>query len=113
MSRKRGAPLGNQNAIKHGFYSVGFKAAERRLLDELPQADLAAELELIRVTTLRFLQSLNAQSDDIDLRTQISALRAVNLSAHSVVSLLRTQAITAEGRQIAAEFAQRLSKSEP
>ena len=34
--RKRGAPRGNRNALKHGFYSAAFKEQERRLLARLP-----------------------------------------------------------------------------
>ena len=44
MQRNSGAPLGNHNAYKHGFYSAAFKAAERRLLSQIPAADLTAEI---------------------------------------------------------------------
>ncbi len=98
MKRKRGAPLGNHNACKHGFYSSAFKASEQRLLAEMPAQDLSAEIELIRVTSLRFLQALDAAGKTTDLDTQLSALRVLNLSAHSIAALLRTQALTARAR---------------
>lgn len=92
--KKHGAPLGNRNAFKHGFYSAAFKAEERRLLEQVPVTDLAAEIELVRVTSYRFIQALNAVARPLDIETQLAALRAVNLSAHSIASLLRVRAWT-------------------
>jgi hypothetical protein len=91
---KPGGQPGNHNALKHGFYSSLFKDAERRLLAELPVTDLSAEIELIRVTNSRFLKALQASRGSLDFDTQLTALRAVNLSAHSIASLLRAQALT-------------------
>ena len=50
IKRKRGAPKGNQNAIKHGYYSRAFNEAEK--LD----FDLAAGMEGIseEIALLRF-----------------------------------------------------------
>ena len=110
MKRKRGAPAGNHNAYKHGFYSAGFKAAEMRLLAQVPAADLSAEIQLIRVTSLRFLQAINAATQPLDFATQLSALRALNLSAHSISSLLRAQVLNATARELAADLAAALSR---
>lgn len=104
MQRNSGAPLGNHNAYKHGFYSAAFKAAERRLLSQIPAADLTAEIQLIRVTSLRFLESINAEAKPLDFGTQLAALRALNLSAHSITSLLRAQVLTAAARELAADL---------
>jgi hypothetical protein len=91
LGARPGAPRGNKNAYKHGFYSAAFKAEERRLLEQVPVTDLAAEIELVRVTSYRFVQALNALKQPLDIETQLAALRAVNLSAQSIVSLLRAQ----------------------
>jgi hypothetical protein len=93
--RNRGGQPGNRNALKHGFYSAVFKAHERRMLEHIPLTDLSAEIDLIRVTNHRFLQALKASKGDLDLQTQLTALRAVNLSAHSIATLLRAHALTA------------------
>lgn len=90
---KRGAQPGNSNALKHGFYSSIFKDNERRLLSEVPLTDLTAEIELIRVTNKRFLEALQASKGTLDFETQLTALRAVNLSAQSIATLLRTQTL--------------------
>jgi hypothetical protein len=101
--RKRGAQPCNRNAVKHGFYSAVFKAQERRLLVNVPITDLSAEIDLIRITNHRFLQALKASKGDLDLPTQLTALRAVNLSAHSIASLLRAHALTAALSEDAAD----------
>jgi len=90
--KKRGAQPQNQNARKHGFYSALFKARERALLDQIPAADLSAEIELIRLANVRFLEALQASKSTLDYDACLTALRAVNLSAHSTAMLLRLQA---------------------
>lgn len=104
MKKKRGAPIGNQNAYKHGFYSAAFKAAEQRLLSGMPAHDLSAEIELIRVGTLRLLLALDEAHQPADFATQITALRVLNLSAHSITSLIRTQAWAFDAREGLADF---------
>ncbi|MFN2118877.1 MAG: hypothetical protein ACK2T0_00610 [Anaerolineales bacterium] len=94
-ARRPGAQPGNSNALKHGFYSSVYRARERSLLAELPLTDLSAEIDLIRITNRRFLRALQASKGDLDLETQLTALRAVNLSAHSIATLLRAHALTA------------------
>jgi hypothetical protein len=91
--RSRGAQPGNTNALTHGFYSSRFKATERRLLDEMPLTDLSAEIELIRVTSARFLKALEASKGTLEFKQHLAALRAANLSAHSIASLMRAQAL--------------------
>ncbi len=101
--KRRGAQPGNRNAVKHGFYSSVFKAQERSLLAHVPLTDLSAEIDLIRVTNHRFLEALKASKGDLDLETQLIALRAVNLSAHSIATLLRAHALSAALSDDAAE----------
>ena len=101
--RKPGGQPHNQNAIKHGFYSAIFKKTERALLSEIPLDDLSAEIELIRVTSQRFLRALVASKDELDFEAQLTALRAVNLSAHSLATLLRAQALGVAYRRDMAE----------
>ena len=48
-----GAPKGNTNALKHGFYSRSFRATEQTGLTEFDPASLQNEIELMRVFILR------------------------------------------------------------
>jgi hypothetical protein len=111
--RKRGAQPNNRNAIKHGFYSTIFKQRERRLLDQLPAADLSAEIELIRVTNVRFLEALEASRGTLDYEANLTALRAVNLSAQSIAMLLRAQALVGSPGGDMTEVLKRLEDFEP
>ncbi len=48
-NNRRGAPFGNQNARKHGFYSTKLKARERRILEEAACVDgLDQEIAILR-----------------------------------------------------------------
>jgi hypothetical protein len=114
--RQRGGQPGNHNALKHGFYSGLIRPRERQLLDQLPAADLAAEIELIHITTARFLEALQASKGTLDYEANLTALRLVNLSAQSIAALLRVQAFTASASLEAAEVFQsleRLASREP
>ncbi len=89
--RKRGAPRGNRNAFKHGFYSAAFKDSERRLLSRLSPADLSSEIDLIRIANFRLLQALGRSPAPLDVDRQLAILRAVTLSTQSITALLRAE----------------------
>ena len=97
--RRRGGQPGNKNAFKHGFYTALFKDRERQLLEQMQPADLSAEIELIRVTSARFLESLAASKERGDFEANLTALRLVNLSAQSIAMLLRVQALSGSLRK--------------
>ena len=94
IKKKRGGQPGNHNAFKHGFYSHLFREHERRILEDQPLTDLSAEIELLHVTTARFLEAMAASDRSQDYESNIMALRLVNLSAQSIATLVRVQALT-------------------
>ena len=54
--RKRGAPSGNQNARKHGFYSIALSPQEQETLQEAVNIKgLGSEIALMRVKITRLL----------------------------------------------------------
>ena len=108
MKKKRGAQPGNKNALYHGYYSAAFKAQEVHFLDKMSITDLSAEIELIRVMNSRYLESLQAGSQPPDPEAQLSALRAVSLSAHAISSLLRLQTLAAAGDKANDELREQL-----
>ncbi len=114
-NKKRGGQPGNHNAYKHGFYSHLFREHERRILDEQPLTDLSAEIELLHVTTARFLEALEASNRTTDYESNITALRLVNLSAQSIATLVRVQALTGAVERDAQEALRALEslESEP
>jgi len=96
MSRKRGAQHGNKNSYKHGFYSSQFDRNERQILNQMPYTDLTGEIELVRIANKRFLDALNDLPQPLDVKTQLSVLHAITLSAESINSMIRTQIILAQ-----------------
>jgi hypothetical protein len=89
----RGAPKGNTNALKHGFYAKKFLKSDLSTLDNLITVQeaglphLASELALLRVVLLRtFEQASN--NEEVDW---IDALSAIGMGASRVAGILRTQ----------------------
>jgi hypothetical protein len=109
MKKNRGAQPGNDNAFQHGFYSAAFKDTEARLLDESSDIDLTAEIELIRVMNMRFLESLKSADQPLDPETQLSALRAVTLSAQAITGLIRIQNLRASADKDMDEIMQHIA----
>ncbi len=91
IKKKRGGQPNYKNAFQHGFYSSTFKAKECRLLNDAPVTDLNPEIELVRVMTIRYLQSKEADPQLQDSEKPLSVLRAVALSALAISSLVRQQ----------------------
>ena len=77
--RGRGAPLGNQNALKHGLYSRSLTPEQREFLGLAEEArHLEQELPLLRVKILSLL------SDPETDKNQDLFLRAMGLLARMV-----------------------------
>lgn len=86
--RKRGAPRGNANALKHGFYSRKFKPADLAGLEEIKDFDLAEEIDLMRVAILRVV----TQSSGItNLSESLETLQALSTAATALTRLVRVQ----------------------
>lgn len=84
----RGAPPGNINALKHGFYSRQLKPSERSDLDEARSAGLSDEIALFRVQIRRAVE-LGKQAETLD--QGITFLRAMAHAFSSLSRLMRTQ----------------------
>lgn len=93
MTNLRGAPKGNLNALKHGFYSRLFRESENELPND--QASLEHEITLLRVMIRRTM--LLADGID-DLKEATRALDALGAAASRLASLLRAQKILADNR---------------
>lgn len=77
---KKGAPKGNQNARKHGFYSRALTEAERVQLDEAGFVEgLDQEIALLRVKLRELVED---EPDRIDLQLE---------AANTIARLIRTR----------------------
>ena len=80
MKKKVGAPFGNQNARKHGFYSGVLKEPDLKMLKQAPSVKgIDAEIDVLRVKLRAILR------DDPD-NIKLYSLAVVSLSR-----LLRTR----------------------
>lgn len=102
MPNPRGAPKGNLNALKHGFYSRLFHSSENT---ELPEdlADLDHEITLLRVLIRRTMQMADG-IDDIKDATRL--LDSLGAAASRLAALLRVQKMLTNNRS---SFAEELS----
>lgn len=87
---KRGAPPGNLNALKHGFYSSKIrKASDCADVAAHNFTGLAEEISLLRIYIRRVIQ----QSEDYngDLEVSLIILRALCLANASLARLIKVQ----------------------
>lgn len=76
---KPGAPRGNQNALKHGFYARTFKPAERRELQAVRQLSLNAEIDMLRIVVRRVFDLTTTLEDPLVAVRYVTVLtRAVS-----------------------------------
>jgi hypothetical protein len=88
MPNTRGAPKGNLNALKHGFYSRLFRADESNDLADNGCDSLEHEITLLRVMIRRTMQLADG-IDDLKEATRV--LNALGAAAGRLANLLRTQ----------------------
>ena len=82
--RKRGAPLGNQNARRHGFYSSALTTDEQRLLAETVDIKgLLSEISLLRVKVYSLAEYPTASSFELLLQS-LRALTRMAAVHHSI-----------------------------
>jgi hypothetical protein len=90
----RGAPPGNLNALKHGFYARQFKKADLAGLEECDFDGLKDEIAILRVYIRRLIQQ---SSDTTDLYETAGILRILCLAASSLTRLIKTQHFLVSG----------------
>ena len=77
---KRGAPKGNQNARKHGFYSRSLDEAEKLEMEEASYVEgIDQEIALLRIKLRELVEN---QPDRIDLHLE---------AANTIARLIRTR----------------------
>jgi hypothetical protein len=90
---KRGAPPGNRNAVKHGFYSRHFHRADLKDLEHLDSKGLVEEISLLRLHARRLTHfTLTAT----DVGEYLDTLRTLNLLISTINRLIKTQVFLAK-----------------
>ena len=107
QSRRRGAPEGNINALKHGFYSRRFRNGELEdLLKASPDA-LRDEIAMLRIINRRVVDMVDEgkSPDEILEFYNFIALTSLRLS-----TLLRTQNLLEKSENTAGSLLSALEK---
>lgn len=89
--KKRGAPVGNNNALKHGFYSRYFTKLEVDRLDTDVKGELQDEEELLRLYLARVAATLEDAHMDHD--KYVSDTRTVSLAIGRIESIQRSRKV--------------------
>jgi hypothetical protein len=107
MARKRGAPRGNTNALKHGFYSKQFRDQEWQDLDAV-ETQITDEVVMLRV----YLRRLLVLADNVtDIDTMQSILATVGVTSSRIAKLLQThQILTGNDSNLSTSIEQALSE---
>lgn len=118
---RRGAPKGNLNALKHGFYTRRIPKSDLSGVESINPSGLIEEIALIRLFTRRLLESLRPDSDIYELA---DVLRTLCLASSTITRVVKTQFLInaahpgiedeiAEAiKQVNAEFRSRLLSSQ-
>ena len=86
--RRRGAPLRNLNALKHGFYARRYRQADLEDLADCKFTGLKEEMTMLRV----FMRGVIEQSSSVgSLEESIEVLRVLAVAAASLTRMARTQ----------------------
>ena len=102
MPDPRGAPRGNLNALKNGFYSPLFHASEISAMNTDEATSLEHEITLLRVMMRRTMQLADGIKD---LREATRVLDALGAAAGRLANLLRAQkSLNAPHSQMADEI---------
>jgi len=100
--RKRGAQAGNKNNLRHGFYSKGFSAGEKKRLDAQDSIDVIAEINLIRVCVdkltnqISFDEVTRTDNNGTEFRDAhyLAQLNTLSAMTQSIATLVRTHYLT-------------------
>jgi len=87
--RKAGAPPGNNNALKHGFYSRAFTRLEQEHLQNDVQGELKDEEDCLRELAYRVVVSMRGEKMGHD--RYVIALRTVCLAFGRIESIQRSR----------------------
>lgn|GEM_PF-1993307 len=113
-ARKRGAPLGNKNALKHGFYSHALTRQEQRDPRLSAHHGLQPEIDLLKVLiarTVRLLEPVSAETS-LSYHQSLAMLSVVSLAISRLNSFYRSaEELGAAGDASLIEFCKRLGFS--
>ena len=112
LKRKRGAQPGNQNALRHGFFSHSFTDAEMDRLDQDIEGEFTDEIALARTNAARLAELLKDYKI-MSLDDVVSASNALNNYLDRIQSLSRAQRFMYRNQTTLEQALEELSKIPP
>ena len=95
--RKRGAPVGNTNALKHGIYSRCISVTEDEELEPMPLDKSQHELALTRVRLMQCIQ----KQQEASAGDWLAYEKAIAYYLRIIVSLTTRNALLGQNRKTA------------
>jgi hypothetical protein len=89
-----GAPKGNLNALKHGFYTSRFKRDELSAADKVNPTSLTDEILFIRLLIRRLIDQAD---DNLTYQERCSAMRVFFLGCLALTRLFKVQQVLGKG----------------
>jgi len=86
--KRPGAPLGNLNALKHGFYTRRLKKHDLSGVDATDIKNLVEEIAIVRVFTRRLIESLDPNADAYEVA---GALRILCVALATITRAMKAQ----------------------
>ena len=87
--RRRGAPIGNTNALKHGFYASWFKQLELNDLEQVNPLGVNSEIEMLRVIMRRLFEAISIEQPDPLQLAQL--MNALGKNSYHLAELIRLE----------------------
>jgi hypothetical protein len=112
LKRKRGAQPGNQNALRHGFFSHSFTDAEMNRLDHDIEGEFTDEIACARTNAARLAELLKDYKN-MSLDEVVSASNALNNYLDRIQSLSRAQHFMYRNQTTLEQALEELSKIPP
>jgi hypothetical protein len=91
VKRRRGAPPGNANAFKHGFYSARLTPVEKQTIQHQRTLGLHEQIRMVDDAILDLLETTSGD-DTLSWKQALDQLRTVTLAVTAKASLMRLQA---------------------
>lgn len=103
--RKRGAPRGNKNALKHGFYARSFTNQEIADIADRKPLSVTDEINLVRIYMRRLIANFDSTSaTQQDLLDTFRALCLGNLTLARLIRLHLLPAMLSQGSDSLSEM---------
>jgi hypothetical protein len=94
LKPRRGAPVGNTNAVKHGLYSQQFRRSDIEALKQSQTLNLTDEINMIRVNIRHVVELSSAETS---LPASLDCLRVLSVACICLTRLINTQRVVQPG----------------